>query len=310
MRPTSRLSWPLLLLLLLTILVACKKSSNDSVASTTIQGGNFTVTGNLKVGSSLEFSFSVPTIKEHWDFGDGTTVDCPPTKGKPIEHSYQKEGTYTVTVTANSDIAHAVSKVLDISPAPLKYSIYYTGIPVVGDTIYFHTNGKLSADSTYNWVFGDGATSAEIEPYHVYTASGTFQVKLYVNGRFADFIWNGLRIYKDPIYTSAVVGTRVYHARTRGYTSTSDTGQTTRSDTTLQIQLVNKITLSFNYTNFTFDDQKSTANELFYIYQSPGADRGEIYYNTAKDSISIFVLHWSGGGGMPPTAVEYFYNTL
>lgn len=265
MRPTYQLSWPLLLLLLLTTSVACKKNNNDPGGTTTITGGDFTVTGNLRAGSTLSFSFSVPTIKEHWDFGDGTTVDCTPTKANPIKHSYQTEGSYTVTVIVNGDIAHPVSRVLDISPAPHNYSFTYSGVPVVGDTIHFHSRSKLSPDSTYKWVFGDGSTSADTAPYHVYTASGTFSVSFYVNGRFADFLWNGLRIYKDPIYTSAVAGIRTYHAHTRGYGSTGDTTQTSLPDTALQVLFTDKITLSFNYTKFTFDDQKSNANELYYL---------------------------------------------
>lgn len=310
MRPTYQLSRPLLLLLLLTALGACKKNNNDPGGSTTITGGDFTVTGSLRAGSTLRFSFSVPTIKEHWDFGDGTTVDCPPTNRTPIKHSYQIEGTYTVTVIVNDDIAHAVTKVLNITPAPPNYSFSYTGIPVVGDTIYFHSHSSLSADSTYKWVFGDGSTSADTAPYHVYTASGTFSVSFYVNGRFGSFLWDKLRIYKDPLYTSEVAGIRTYHARTRGYGSTGDTTHATLPDTTLQVLFTNKITLSFNYTKFTFDDQKSNANELYYVYGPFGGDRGEIYYNRVKDSISIYSCRWSGGAGMAPRAVEYFFNTL
>lgn len=46
----------------------------------------------------------------------------------------------------------------------------------VGDEVYF-TNNSLDA-RYFEWDFGDGASSTDVNPIHVYTASGTYTVTL------------------------------------------------------------------------------------------------------------------------------------
>jgi PKD repeat protein len=48
--------------------------------------------------------------------------------------------------------------------------------PEVGQQVFF-TNSSDNARS-FEWDFGDGSFSEEIHPSHVYTSSGTFQIKL------------------------------------------------------------------------------------------------------------------------------------
>ncbi|MCK4344675.1 MAG: PKD domain-containing protein, partial [Bacteroidales bacterium] len=46
----------------------------------------------------------------------------------------------------------------------------------VGDEVYF-TNNSLDA-RYFEWDFGDGTSSTDVNPIHVYTASGTYTVTL------------------------------------------------------------------------------------------------------------------------------------
>jgi PKD repeat protein len=48
--------------------------------------------------------------------------------------------------------------------------------PETGDTIQF-LNVSVNADS-YDWDYGDGSTSIEINPSHIYSEAGIFEVKL------------------------------------------------------------------------------------------------------------------------------------
>lgn len=49
----------------------------------------------------------------------------------------------------------------------------------VGDTVFF-TNCSAEAES-YNWNFGDGETSEEAEPFHIYAESGVYDIQLIAN---------------------------------------------------------------------------------------------------------------------------------
>jgi len=48
----------------------------------------------------------------------------------------------------------------------------------VGDTVYFTNNSTADVDVTYEWDFGDGTTSAEESPNHVYDEPRLYDVKL------------------------------------------------------------------------------------------------------------------------------------
>jgi len=62
------------------------------------------------------------------------------------------------------------------------------------DSVIVFNNCSIGADS-YLWDFGDGTTSTEESPEHIYTESDTFRVSLNVEGK------NG----KDEIYHTITV---------------------------------------------------------------------------------------------------------
>jgi len=112
-----------------------------------------------------------------WDFGDGnTSTDENPT------HVYSAAGTFNITLTASGEGGtHTASKSIIISfPNPIA-SFTLAQSPVeVGDTVYF-TNTSQNANS-FSWDFGDGNTSTDENPTHVYTSDGTFIIRLTAEG--------------------------------------------------------------------------------------------------------------------------------
>ena len=60
--------------------------------------------------------------------------------------------------------------------SPEAYFSATPGDPVVGEQVLF-SNNSLHAE-TFEWDFGDGFISNEVQPSHVYTASGNFEVVL------------------------------------------------------------------------------------------------------------------------------------
>jgi PKD repeat protein/uncharacterized protein YjdB len=115
-----------------------------------------------------------------WNLGNGT----PPivTTSPTVSGSYTSAGTYTVTLTAtNGTSSSSYSSVVKAYAAP---SVNFTasdtafcpgGSPVFTSTTAANAWGGL----TYNWVFGDGTSSALSAPTHTYGTSGYYTVTLF-----------------------------------------------------------------------------------------------------------------------------------
>jgi PKD repeat protein len=60
------------------------------------------------------------------------------------------------------------------------YDFYYTGTTTVGSKIHFFSTAPVT--SSFLWTFGDGSTSTDSVPDHIYTTSDSFMVALVVDG--------------------------------------------------------------------------------------------------------------------------------
>jgi len=111
-----------------------------------------------------------------WDFGDGTRVTPGPIT---TQHSYANAGTYNVHLILNDtsycNSPDSVSKELRVSP--LVKAQFET--PASGCAPYTAIfNNTSLAGQQFFWDFGDGFTSTETNPVHVYNNVGTYHVKL------------------------------------------------------------------------------------------------------------------------------------
>ncbi len=103
-----------------------------------------------------------------WDFGDGETS----TEKNP-EHLFAAKNNYTVTLTAsdNNNITDEFSSTLAV------------GFPIAGFT-YEVDRSTASFTNTsdnatqYLWDFGDGETSTDENPIHLYASKGNYIVKI------------------------------------------------------------------------------------------------------------------------------------
>jgi len=112
-----------------------------------------------------------------WDFGDGTRV----TPGvSPVTHSYVAAGTYNVRLELNSDADYCNAPdaaVIQLRVAPLVKAQFET--PATGCVPYTAIiNNTTLAGQNFFWDFGDGTTSTDINPIHLYTSPGTYTIRL------------------------------------------------------------------------------------------------------------------------------------
>lgn len=109
-----------------------------------------------------------------WDFGDGTRV---PGAGS-ITHSYASPGTYPVRLvlldTAYCNYPDSLVKNLRVSPlVKAQFEVPDGCAPYSANF-----NNTSLAGQQFFWDFGDGSTSTEVNPIHVYAASGTYTISL------------------------------------------------------------------------------------------------------------------------------------
>jgi PKD repeat protein len=118
----------------------------------------------------------------HWDFGD------PPSGSNNIStlqnptHSFSAAMTYTVTliVTNSGGCKDTVTKSVNVHALP---AVNFTSAPgCVNDSTHFVSSTFVNAIAVTSrtWAFGDGFTSTEVDPYHIYANSGAFTVTLTV----------------------------------------------------------------------------------------------------------------------------------
>ncbi|MES2762568.1 MAG: PKD domain-containing protein [Bacteroidota bacterium] len=142
---------------------------------------------NICKGEAINFTIkdSTNVFVWGWDFGDGTDYNL--TAQSPISHIYNYHppgGSTNVSLTyytADSACKFSVVKPINIYQVIADFDrnnelLLADTAHCIGTTDVF-SNLSLNANS-YNWNFGDGATSSAGTPSHLYTSPGTYTVSL------------------------------------------------------------------------------------------------------------------------------------
>ena len=113
-----------------------------------------------------------------WDFGDGTLS----TQQNPT-HIYTASGNYNVSLRVRNSngcfktITRAqYINIMEKPKAGFTNSISNSCTPPV--SINFQNTSVGTGTLSYNWIFGDGGTSTQVNPTHVYSTSGVYTVRL------------------------------------------------------------------------------------------------------------------------------------
>ncbi|HKR05483.1 MAG TPA: PKD domain-containing protein [Bacteroidia bacterium] len=115
-----------------------------------------------------------------WIFGDSSAVSA---EENPV-HTYQQSGTYTITMIATSNLGCTDTVTMQIVINPEPATAFLSNIaagcgplPVqFTDASYIQSGNIIS----WSWNFGDGSTSNDQNPVHIYTQSGAYPVSLTV----------------------------------------------------------------------------------------------------------------------------------
>ena len=133
-----------------------------------------------------------------WEFGDGgTSILQDPAYG------YASPGTYTVTLTVTnvSGCENTVSRQVYVKIPPEAF-FEVSGSACLGDSTYF-TDLSYSQNGViidWQWEFGDGGTSSDPDPVHVYENNLSYYVSLVVtdNNGCSDTLIMPLQVFDKP----------------------------------------------------------------------------------------------------------------
>jgi gliding motility-associated-like protein len=123
------------------------------------------------------------TIADYfWDFGDGTAQS---TSNNLIEHTYaiEQNPAVSLTVTNNFGCQSTLVKEKVISVLPKLLSSFGADETIlcnISDAARFINNSTGPGTLSYIWDFGDGATSTDKQPSHVFNVANTYTIKLRV----------------------------------------------------------------------------------------------------------------------------------
>lgn len=160
-------------------------TSDFTVVSPVCQGNNSTITFTGTAGSGSTYT---------WDFAGGTVQSG--SDAGPYEVSWSAAGSNSLSliVTDNGCVSSQSFQSVEVLPLPI--------VDVVADktdgcrplTINF-SDAINNPPATYNWNFGDGASSTDQNPSHTYTNHGIFTVTLTVTDANGCINSNTLPIY-------------------------------------------------------------------------------------------------------------------
>ncbi len=121
-------------------------------------------------------------VSYYWTFGNGNTSTL-----QHPSNTYTVPGQYTVTLTVTgangASTTSTQTNFINVVAYPQAAFTANTTSSCPGTTVFHFTNQSTGAAS-YTWDFGDGTTSNDVNPDHVYHQSGTFTVTLIAQNIF------------------------------------------------------------------------------------------------------------------------------
>ncbi|MDD1661388.1 MAG: PKD domain-containing protein [Methanomicrobiales archaeon] len=132
-------------------------------------------TGNLPLAVTFTDMSTGNPATWSWNFGDGGA-----SAAQNPSHTYSKAGVYSVSLTVTNSFGRDTetkSAYINTGMPPTADFTSTTRAGIIPLSVKF-TDTSKGAPTSWAWDFGDGATSTERHPTHVYTSAGTYSVTL------------------------------------------------------------------------------------------------------------------------------------
>ena len=170
----------ILLLLVFSLFISSVLGQSENQFPVADVGGPYSgiegVTVNFDGSGSYDPDGNVTSY--YWTFGDGETGS-----GETITHVYRQDGNYDVSLTVYDDNSEASTDQISLNIEDTDPVANFSASPTFGNaplTVTFSDESSSYDGLVYwFWNFGDGTTSEEQNPNHIYT-EGVYTVNLTV----------------------------------------------------------------------------------------------------------------------------------
>ncbi len=153
--------------------------------------------GNLITFTNESTVLGGGSLNYTWDFGDGSPTE----NTTDPSHTYATQGIYTVTLTVRHNVPAGCEAVIqkDVEIFQNLTSSFTVGHECLGDAVTFD-NTSIGTGVSFLWNFGDGNTSTQFEPSHIYASPGSYITTLQVtsNDGCTRISEERVDIYADP----------------------------------------------------------------------------------------------------------------
>jgi PKD repeat protein len=164
--------------------VTNSRTKNQFITVLNIPRANFEA-DKTRGGAPMNVMFTDLSIGEptswSWDFGDGTkSTDKNPT------HTYTALGTYTVSLTVSNNNGQDTTSKAGLIVTTLAPVANFKVDQRIGKAPFIVQFKDLSTNNPtkWSWSFGDGTTSSDQNPRHVYPQEGAYDVRLTVSNQY------------------------------------------------------------------------------------------------------------------------------
>jgi len=129
-----------------------------------------------------------------WFYGDGSAVDSIPGTVDTVWYSYNSSGYKTPTLIIKSDLDGTCDVTLNVPPASDSIYVYQLtagfnpedSIVCVSYEMEFFDISVAEDPMSWDWDFGDGETSSDQNPVHVYQDTGVYETVLIVSANVCE----------------------------------------------------------------------------------------------------------------------------
>ncbi len=195
--------------------IGCVADTIKSVLISSKPIADFKVAGTMCPGSPITFTdtsliVSGTIVKWYWNFGNGNVIVATNNLAPP--QSYASPGNYTVNLQVESNTgckSVITTKTITINTLPI-VGFNLPGVCLPSGVAQFQ-NLSTSPDGsalTFVWTFGDGGTSTQATPVHVYTAPGPYSVQLQATSAFgcvkdSTIVFSNIFAQPKAVFTNA-----------------------------------------------------------------------------------------------------------
>ncbi len=185
--------------------IICTDTRCDSILVGTLGGGGgcqavFAPSVSGITASFTDMSTGNPTSWS-WSFGDGT--------GSSLQnptHTYASSGTYTVCLTISTGLlgcSNTTCSTITITGGSGSCAADFYAVPdttPLGGNEWHFFNTSTGGFNQVLWDFGDGNSSTQNDPFHIYNTNGAFRVCLTIFGP------NCQDVYCDSVFVNSTGG--------------------------------------------------------------------------------------------------------